>query len=149
MDRRELDYKDFDQLIADAKRLHEHGYDKAGRWDLSQTCEHLSFAMNQSLDGYTFKGPWFLRKVLVPLFVKRSFYKSRKIQAGLPAPDGSVFDPIDESQAVQAFLNTTQRVKQTQQWPHLHPIFEKLTNDQWRQFHLIHAAHHFSFLIPK
>lgn len=149
MERRELDYRDFYALASDVKRLHEGGYDKAGEWDLSQTCQHLTTAMKQSLEGFTFKGPWFVRKIIVPLFMKGSFFKSRKIRAGLPAPDSFVFDPVDEDKAVGSFLDTLERVKQNREWRHLHPVFERLTDDQWCQFHLIHAAHHLSFLIPR
>ena len=31
---------------------------------------------------------------------------------------------------------------------HPSPFFGRLTPDQWRQLHLIHTAHHLSFLVP-
>ena len=31
----------------------------------------------------------------------------------------------------------------------IHPLFGKVSSDEWREFHLIHISHHLSFLIPQ
>lgn len=149
MARRDLNFRDFYSLVEDVQRLHDRGYHQAGQWDLAQVCGHLTIAFEQSLDGFTFKGPWVVRKLVAP-FIRRDLFRKRKIKAGLKAPDGFVVDPgTDEEQAVNQFLQMIDRIKGHRGGFHLHPFFEKLNDDQWLQFHLIHAAHHLSFLVPK
>lgn len=149
MDRRDLDFSDFDRLVADVKHLHEGGYHQAGRWDLAQVCGHLTISMKQSLDGFTFKAPWLVRKLIIP-FIRRGLFRSRKIKPGIKAPGGFVVDPgTDETQAVDRFLQMIDRVKGHRGDFQIHPVFEKMSHEQWHQFHLIHAAHHLSFLVPK
>jgi hypothetical protein len=149
MDRRDLDFKDLDALAADVQGLTDNGYERAGKWDLAQTCEHLTTAMVQSMDGFSFQGPWLVRKVIGPIFFKR-LTKTRKIKAGINAPLGFVFEPGDDQvSAVDQFQQALTRVKQHQGDFQPHPIFGRLTPEQIRQFHLIHSAHHLSFLIPR
>jgi len=147
MNRRELDFRDFDALLADIQRLHEQGYEKAGQWNLGQICKHLSITMEMSLEGFPFKGPWLFRKVIGP-FVKPRFFRSRKIKPGLPAPPTMVAEPdSDEGQAIEQLKQITTRVREHRGEFQPHPFFEYLSPEQWLQLHLIHAAHHLSFLI--
>lgn len=149
VDRRDLNYRDFHSLAEDVRRLLDSGYRQTGRWDLAQVCGHLTIAFKQSLDGFTFKGPWVVRKLIAP-FIRGGLFRSRKIKPGIKAMDGFVVAPgTDEEQAVNQFLQMIDRVKDHHGGFHLHPFFGKLTVDQWHQFHLIHAAHHLSFLVPK
>jgi len=56
---------------------------------------------------------------------------------------------IDEAQAVAKFQQQVEQIDQYRGAFQPHPVFGSLSNDQWRQFHLIHISHHLSFLIPK
>jgi len=84
--------------------------------------------------------------------VKGRILRTRSIRAGLPAPDQFVFapasDPADEAQAVEDLAVAVQRVEQNRGRYHPHPIFGCITDEQWLDFHAIHAAHHLRMLIP-
>ncbi|HZT79571.1 MAG TPA: DUF1569 domain-containing protein [Gemmataceae bacterium] len=149
MTRRALDFRDFGAVAAEVERLRRTGYDQAGNWNLAQVCDHLAAAMRGSVEGFPFPGPWFFRTLIGP-FARRVFFRRRRMPAGIQIPER--FRPaadVDEAAAVRAFHAALALVRD---WPGEfvpHPILGRFTPAQWRQFHLIHAAHHLSFLVPR
>jgi|SRR5437667_6575951 len=146
---RELRFADCAAVRAELDRLHTGGYERTGNWDLAQVCDHLNFFVVGSLDGHQFKVPWIF-KVLFGRMVLRRLLTKRKFKPGgftpqkpLPAPGG------DEAAAVARFKNTLSRFESHPGEYHDSPFFGHLTRDQWRDLHLIHAAHHLGFLVPK
>ena len=51
MERRHLDFNDFDSVSVDVGNLRQRGYTKVGNWTLGQICEHLAMGMRMSIDG--------------------------------------------------------------------------------------------------
>ncbi len=148
MQRRELVLPNLDEVLQDVHHLHVQGCRKAGQWDLAQACAHTVIPINQSIDGFTFQVPWFLRMLGKTLFKKKMF-RTRRIKAGLKAPAGFVPDPGgDEQQAVNDLEQAIQRFKHHHGVYQLHPVFGRMSPEQWHQFHTIHAMHHLSFLAP-
>jgi hypothetical protein len=146
---RQLDFNDFPAVLAEVERLHRDGYEKLGHWDLAQVCDHLTYFMQGSLDGYTFRVPW-LFKVLFGRLALGLILKNRRMKAGittpqkpLPAPGG------DESAAIERYRQVVERLQAHQGELHASPFFGYLTPQQWRELHLIHASHHVGFLRPK
>ena len=112
-------------------------------------CQHLTITMDRSLNGFTFRAPWVVRKLIIPFF-KKKFFRTRAIRPGLKAPADMVAKPgQDEAEAVSQFKQMVDRVDQFPGPFQTHPFFGRLTDDEWRQFHLIHISHHFSFVAPK
>jgi hypothetical protein len=149
MTRRQLDFKDLAEVRGEVERLHRGGYEKLGQWDLAQICDHLAYFMKGSLEGSTFRVPW-LFKVLFGRFVLRRILKTRRMKEGAPTPQKPLPEPGgDENAAVERFLQMLERLRtHTGQW-HPSPFFGRLTPDEWRELHLIHCAHHLSFLRPR
>jgi hypothetical protein len=103
MERRQPDFKDFDEALAEVDRLHTGGYEKCGQWDLAQTCDHLTYFIQGSLDGHPYRVPW-LFKVLFGRLVLRSILKKRRMRAGVTTPQKPLPQPgADESAAVGRF----------------------------------------------
>jgi hypothetical protein len=149
MERRQLDFHDFDSVAADIDRLHKNGYTKVGQWELCQACDHLSNVMRMSMEGFPFKAPWYIH-LLAPLLVKGRMFKTRRMREGFQAP--SAVMPSgggDEKTSVNKCKDLLKRVRDYPGEFEPNPFFGKLTADEWRQHHLIHSAHHLSFLIPK
>ena len=149
MNRRILDFRDFDAVAEDVKHLNEAGYDQIGEWDLLLTCQHLTTNMEYSISGFPYKRPWLLRKLLGP-FLKRKLFRVRQINTSLPRP--SSMKPRsegDQQRAVDNFLQSLERIKNHSEGFNLHPLFDRLSDEEWRQFHLIYCSHNLSFLIPR
>lgn len=149
-----LELTDLDAVIADARMLHERGYEKAGQWDLTQICDHVAAAVNGAVDGAPFRIGWPMKVMVRVMGMKGRMFRTRRLRAGLPAPSQLVFKPADsdpqrEEQAVKNLENAITRYREARGRYHDHPIFGPLTDDQWDQFHVIHAAHHLSFLRPR
>ena len=148
MQRRELDLPNLDAVLQDVHRLHVQGCHKAGQWDLAQACTHMSIPINQSIDGYTFQVPWPLR-LLGRTLIKKRMFSTRRIRAGLKAPAN--FTPApggNEQQAINDLEQAIRRFRHHHGEYQLHPIFGRMSPQQWHQFHTIHAMHHLSFLAP-
>ena len=148
MQRRDLDLRDFDALIADAEHLLAAGYDRLGNWDLGATCRHLSISMHASIDGLNYKPPFHYR--FIRPFARRQVFGKRRLPTGAPAPTG-LESPTggDDADAVTELKTAIERLKTATDFPHPHPVFGRITPQQWRDFHLIHGSHHLGFLIPR
>jgi Protein of unknown function (DUF1569) len=145
---RQLAFQDYAEVLAEVDRLHRDGYQKLGQWDLAQVCDHLSYFMQGSLDGFTFRVPWLL-KVLFGRMVLRRILTERRMKEGGPTPQKPLPPPGgDEAAAVERFKQVVERFQSHRGEFHDSPFFGHLTPQQWHDLHLIHAAHHLSFLIP-
>lgn len=149
MSQRNLDFKTYDDALAEIDRLHAGGYSKSGQWDLAQVCDHLNYFMLGSLDGHQFRVPWLIKALFGRRVLKR-ILTQRRMKAGvftpqkpLPAPGG------DESAAVIRLKQTIERVRSHKGDFIASPFFGYLTPEQWHELNLIHAAHHLGFLQPK
>ncbi len=149
MGQRQLEFKDLADASAEAERLFTGGYEKQGHWDLAQVCDHLTYFMQGSLDGHTYRVPW-LFKVLFGRLVLGRILKQRRMKEGGPTPQKPL--PAaggDEAAAVARFRAVIERLRAHQGELHASPFFGYLTPQQWRDLHRIHCAHHLGFLSPK
>lgn len=146
---RQLSFKNWDEVIAEAERLHKGGYTKTGQWDLAQILNHCNFFMVGPMDGHQFKCPWIF-KILFGRMVLNRILNQKKMKPGvftpqkpLPAPGG------DEASAVAQFRKTAERFK-NHKGPWIDsPFFGNLTPEQWHEQQQIHCAHHLGYLVPK
>jgi hypothetical protein len=146
---RDLEYKDYVEVLAEVDRLHTTGYDKLGQWDLAQICDHLTYFMLATLDGATFRVPWLI-KVLLGRLILRRILKTRRMKEGAGTPQKPLPSPGgDEAAAVAQFKATVERLLAHQGEMHASPFFGYLTPAEWRELHLIHCAHHLGFLQPR
>ena len=67
---RKVEYKSFDELLADADRLGTGNVKTLGNWTPGQIFQHLAIAYNGSIDGFQAGFPWFIR-VMGRLFKKK------------------------------------------------------------------------------
>jgi hypothetical protein len=146
---RRLRFDDFDEIPKEADRLLVQGYDKAGDWDLSQVCSHLADALTSSVTT----GVKPMVSLPVRWYIKWRYLekvlRSGRLPRGVKAPEGLRSPQTgDATAAVERLREAVAKFKSHQGKVHPHPYFGRLNREQARQFHLIHCAHHFSFLIP-
>jgi hypothetical protein len=102
-----------------------------------------------SLDGGSFKVPWVLRTLVAPLILQRVL-KTGRMGTGRPMPPGlAPQGGGDEQAAIQALREVLGRMQKDDATFPPHPFFGQMDPQSVRRLHLIHAAHHLSFLVPK
>lgn len=149
-DRRELDYKTFDELAADVRMLRDAGSDPVGGWTLGQCCAHIRGLFECSMDGFDFKLAFPLRLV-GRLMLKRTI-RTRHVPTGAKAPESMLpgeSTALDDRAEADALLTMIERYRQHTGELHASPFFGAMSREQWDAIHLIHAAHHFSFQRPR
>lgn len=147
MHRRTLKFDTYDDVIADIERLESADPVQLGNWTLGRTCHHLAYYYRGSLEGYPKMLPWIVRKtfgrILLPRILKRGYMKTN----GPTIPESRP-TAVDEPAAIADAKALLERLKSVDR-VHPSPLFDHLTVDQCRRLHLIHSAHHLSFLVPK
>jgi hypothetical protein len=152
--RRQLKFQSLDDIVRDAETLLAKGYDKAGNWDLSQCCNHLTFWLTCPLDGFG-KPPlpvraflWLARNTVGPGQLKKILANG--------FPPGGMTDPAsvkpsdgDDAAAVAKLKQAVERFRDHAGPIVPSPFFGPMTKETATQLQLTHAAHHLSFLVPK
>ncbi|MHB2017477.1 MAG: DUF1569 domain-containing protein [Candidatus Xenobia bacterium] len=147
--RRSLDYRSYGELWADVERLQRDGYERAGQWSLTQICQHLQSFMEASLHGFTDRLPFFVPYTIGPIYLKLALAR-RRLPSGLPAPP-QIRPPEgpENPQVIAAFHQTIQAVTRADATFVRSPFLGTLPATTWREFHLVHASHHLSHLMPR
>src|SRR5690242_251744 len=82
--RRTLRFQSLDEVAAEAERLVQAPrVQMLGNWPLDQLLMHLATAINLSVDGNSFRAPWFVR-LIGPWIKKRML--TRGLRAGFRMP---------------------------------------------------------------
>jgi hypothetical protein len=147
MPRRELIFKTVQDVKAELVRL-QRGYQPAGKWNLAQICDHLSYFIEGSLDGHQFKTPWLL-KALFGRMVLRRILNSGRMKSGVFTPQKPLPGPaVDLPKSIARLNAALDRLDAHSGAWHDSPFFGQLKPDQWRRLHMIHCAHHLGYLQP-
>lgn len=145
--RRTLRFNSLDEVLTDARTMANAKTMAIGNWTTGQILGHIARSINGSIDGILFKVPLPVRiigRIVRNVPLRRGLLSGVKIPANardkmIPEPDL----PID--QAMEQLAKAIDRVKQERMCA-AHPIFGRLSHEQWSQFHCRHAELHFSFL---
>lgn len=149
--RRSVSYQDYDNLLSDAEKLTRGDVNTVGNWSFAQILEHLSAALNSSIDGVPFSVPFPIR-IMGKLFMKSKLlnktlppgFKIPKAAAARFQPDGAV----SIQDAIDHLRHAVERCK-TEPSRASHPLLGQLTREEWDQFNLRHAELHMSFVLPE
>ncbi|MEW4452373.1 DUF1569 domain-containing protein [Bremerella sp. JC817] len=142
--RREVHYRTPQEVLVDARQLAEAEHiETLGNWSPGQIFDHLAKAFDMAIDGADFRA-FFLLRWFATLFLKRKFLE-RGLPPGLPTNECFVPEPIDNDAGLARLEDAIGRYLQDPRRG-LHPIFGKLTPEEWTQFQLRHCEMHMSFL---
>lgn len=143
---RDLRFQSYADVIVEIEELRRRGYTAAGKWNLARTCEHLSYYYRGSLDGFEFKLPWIIRKVIGRAILRRILKKRGMRRGRLTIPASVAPAETDEAEAVARAVELLKRLDAHRGEVQLSPLFDRLTLDEARELHLIHSAHHLRLL---
>lgn len=148
--RRKLRFETLDEMIAEAERLAEGEVEMLGNWSLAQIFKHLAEGLNSTLDGSSFKAPFFV-KLMAGLFMRKKFiYGGIPPGFAIPKDAQAQFLPKDDVETAAALAElqaAVERLKSTEERAK-HPLLGKLTREESDQFQLRHAELHLSFAVP-
>jgi hypothetical protein len=72
-----------------------------------------------------------------------------RIPSGIPTND-RLAPPADVPEAaIDEFIALARKFESYDGPFPIHPLFGRLTPEEWRQFNLLHAAHHLGHLVPR
>ncbi len=147
--RRTLRFNSVDEIMADAEKLVSSPYTKVlGNWPLERLLSHLTRAMNNSIDGINAKAPFFIRWIgglLKGRILTKGMSPGRKLPKEI---DAKFFPEVASPQeALEKMRLAVGRIHK-EKMNAVHPVFGKLTHEEWLQLHLRHAELHLSFALP-
>jgi hypothetical protein len=147
--RRELSFKNLQEIMPDVDRLMDGGYTTVGNWTLGQMCNHLALAMRCTVEGFTVPVPWHVRNILGRI-ARWQILRTRSMGAGHQGPAALMpKSGLDDRAEVEA-LRATMKMYTAAPGPlRPHPFLGALSRPQWDEFHCIHSALHLSFALPK
>lgn len=142
-----------EEVVERLEKLHREGYRSLGKWNLAQTCEHLSDWMGYMLDGYpTAPIPvrtllWVMR-VTVGKSLLRKILATGTMSAGGPTLQQTVHpsEGLEDEVSLSRFRNMAKRFQSHTGPYHSSPIFGNLSAEQGRDLQLVHCTHHLNFL---
>jgi hypothetical protein len=154
MARRELTFETLDQAVADAEMLLTTGYEKTGKWDLSQVCQHMTDWLSYPIDGFP-KPPipiaamlWVIKKTVGRKKLE-SYLATQSFPAGKPTMPQTVHSTTNDADAVAKLKIAALRFDKHGGPIAPSPLFGEMTKDEAVRLQLVHLAHHLSFLVLK
>ena len=147
--RRELRFQSFDDLQAEIERLAGNDVKMLGNWSLAQMFKHLAAGLNSTIDGSSFKAPFYF-KLMAPLMKKKFIHGSIPPGFKIPKEAEAQFLPSDDVETADALGElqaAIERVKSADKFAP-HPMFGAISNGDVEQFQLRHAEMHLSFALP-
>ncbi len=152
---RRLRLATLDNVVDEVERLHRNGYERAGKWNLSQICEHLSDWISYPMDGFP-PVPFAVKMLLGAMRAVRGkkmlydFIENQSMPAGQQTMPQSVHGPDgDEAASLARLRGVIQRLAEHRGPIHPSPLFGSLTRSELIGLQMAHCVHHLNFLIPK
>jgi hypothetical protein len=117
-----------------------------GIWSVYQIFQHITEQLHNSMKGFPTYQPKLLRMTIGRYFLSK-ILKSGEMAAGYKNP----YSPKNREEgnannAIERLKETIRDFKTYDGEMSIHPIFDKLSKDQWTQLHLIHFSLHLSFI---
>lgn len=129
-------------IINRVNKLTPHSERQWGKMDAAQMLAHLQVPIGVAFGTHTVKGNW-LMKLILPLF-KKSLYDEKPWKQGLPTD--KTFIMLGQSKNFDkeknALLEMISRFTETNMINEKHPVFGKLTKEQWSKATWKHIDHH-------
>jgi hypothetical protein len=148
--RRQLTYKSLDDVMPDVDRL-LLGHVTVKNWSLGQICNHLATSMRLTVEGSSSKSvkAWLIRYTVGRL-ARRHLLKTKCMPENFKVPIPILIPKsgLDDRAEAESLRATIRHFLSAEGPFRTHPIFGDLSDEEWRQFHAIHCAHHLSFAVP-
>ena len=145
--RRSLSFAELSGIMPDVQRV-KVTHRTVGRWKLGQICMHLANSFNGSIDGLD------LRRHRVKRFFFARLLLWYTFRCGIPVdyqvdPGIEPESDVNLEEGVEQLASAIQRYEDHRGSLAAHPLFARMSRENWDRLHCIHCAHHLSFVIPE
>jgi hypothetical protein len=146
---RELRLHTLDEALEELERLEKGGVATLGIWSYYQILRHLADHIDFSISGFPFVRSRFIREKIGPTLF-RQMVSSGHMPAGFRSltPETTRIEGDAKSEMrrlkseIQRFMSHTGPFAD-------HPLFGRLTREEWNMLHSYHIANHLGFVIPE
>jgi hypothetical protein len=130
------------EIINRVNRLTPQSQRQWGKMDVAQMLAHLQMPMGIALGSHTIKGHW-LMKLILPLF-RKTLYDKKPYKQGLPTDKSFIMTGAtkDFEKEKNQLLEMINRFNDANMINDKHPVFGRLTKDQWSKATWKHIDHH-------
>lgn len=130
------------EIIDRINKLTPQSQRQWGKMDVSQMLAHVQVPMGVALGTHTVKGNW-LMKLILPMF-KSKLYDDKPWKQGLPTDKTFIMTGTakDFEKEKQSLLDMVSRFTESGIVSEKHPIFGKLTKENWSKATWKHLDHH-------
>lgn len=113
-----------------------------GKMNVAQMLAHVQVPMGVALGTNTVKGNW-LMKLILPLF-KKNLYDEKPWKQGLPTDKSFIMTGKEKDfvQEKNQLLEKIDRFTENNMINEAHPVFGKLSKEQWSKATWKHLDHH-------
>lgn len=118
-----------------------------GHWSLGQICDHLARGIDGAIDGldlsrHRVKRGLF-RKILLACTLRFGIPENYMVDPGIEPTE-----PVSDEQGIGRLAAAVERYIAHDGPLQAHPLFGKMSREQWDRMHCVHCAHHLSFVVP-
>jgi len=130
------------EIIERVNKLTPATQQQWGKMDVAQMLAHVQVPMGVALGVHTIKGNWLL-KLIMPLF-KKALYDEKPWKQGLPTDKTFIMtgQSKDFEKEKKSLLEMINRFTENNMINEKHPVFGKLTKEQWSKATWKHIDHH-------
>ncbi len=130
------------EIINRINQLTPQSQRKWGKMDVAQMLAHVQIPMGVALGTTTVKGNW-LMKLILPMF-KKMLYDEKSWKQGLPTDKTFIMTGLDKNfeNEKSLLLEKINRFTESNMINEKHPVFGKLTKEQWSKATWKHIDHH-------
>lgn len=144
-ERRTLNFRSIDDIMDDVRVLRA-GHRRIGNWSLPQVCRHLNIVFSNSMRPGPFPPDSAEQQAMSARL--DTILASGQLPKGIKAPEIAVPPPECDDSEIDRFFETLEKAKAFKGPFAPHRLFGTLSDREFRQLMLIHAAHHLSHLHP-
>jgi len=130
------------EIISRINKLTPQSEKQWGKMDVAQMLSHVQVPIDVAQGTHTVKGNW-LMKLILPFF-KKMLYDEKPWKQNLPTDKTFIMTglPKDFEKEKNQLLDKVNRFTETNMINEKHPVFGKLTKEQWSKATWKHLDHH-------
>ena len=130
------------QIISRINKLTAQSQRQWGKMNAAQMLAHVQVPMGVALGTHTVKGNWFM-KLILPMF-KKMLFDEKPWKPGLPTDKTFVMTGQAKDFETEKInlLDRVTRFSEANMVNEKHPVFGKLTKEQWSKATWKHLDHH-------